>query len=193
MRVTAFALAAGLLLGPLPALSAQTGGGQATAVLLTGPDVGRKAPDFTLPWANKEGVGPAGNPYQLWRDRGKTVVLAFYARDFTRSCTAALRTFAEQYDSLFGPDVVLVAISTDSLVTHQRFAARLGLPFRLLSDPEQQVARKYGSYGSRGFSRSTIYVIGPDGRVEYRNLRFDALDPEDYTELGSAIRAARGS
>lgn len=191
MRVLAFPLAIALVLGPVPALSAQTGG-KPTAILLTGPEVGRKAPDFTLPWANKEGVGPAENPYQLWRDRGKTVVLAFYSRDFTSSSATALRTFTEQYDSLFGPDVVLVAVSTDSLTTHQRFAARLGLPFRLLSDPEQQVARKYGSHGGGGYTRSTIFVIGPDGRVEYRNLRFDALDPEDYTELDAAIQAARG-
>ena len=76
-----------------------------TVVLVGGPQVGNTAPDFTLPWANKDGVGPADNPYQLWRDRGKTVVLAFYPQDFTSGCTAEMQTFADQYDTLFGPDV----------------------------------------------------------------------------------------
>jgi peroxiredoxin Q/BCP len=151
------------------------------------------APDFTLPWANKDGIGPADNPYQLWRDRGKTVVLAFYPKDFTSGCTAEMQTFTQQYDSLFGPDVVVVGINADSLTTHQRFAGKLGLPFRLLSDPDLKVARKYGSYDSAGRPRRTVFVIGPDGRVRYRNLRFNAMDPKDYSALGTALREARGS
>ncbi|HET7240068.1 MAG TPA: peroxiredoxin, partial [Gemmatimonadales bacterium] len=117
-----------------------------TVVLVSGPDVGHKAPDFTLAWANKDGIGPADNPYQLWRDRGKTVVLAFFPKDFTSGCTAQMQTFTDQYDTLFGSDVIVVGINADSLETHQRFAAKLGLPFRLLTDPDLKVARKYGSY-----------------------------------------------
>jgi len=37
-------------------------------------------------------------------------------------------------------------------------------------------------------------VVGPDGRVKFRNLSFNALDPDDYTELRAAIRnSTRGS
>jgi thioredoxin-dependent peroxiredoxin len=162
-------------------------------VLSGGPQVGKQAPDFTLPWANKDGIGPADSPYQLWRDRGKTVVIAFYPRDFTRGCTAQMQTFADQYDTLFGPDVVVVGINADSLTTHNRFAGRLGLPFRLLTDPDQKIARKYGSNDDSGYPKRTVFVVGPDGRVAYRNMRFDALDPNHYAELSSAVRTARGS
>jgi peroxiredoxin Q/BCP len=193
MHVRLLCSIAVLLVAGVPALTAQEATkGPPTAVLSGGPQAGRQAPDFSLPWANKDGVGPAESPYQLWRDRGKTVVIAFYPRDFTSGGTAQMQAFAEQYETLFGPDVVVVGINADSLATHGRFAARLGLPFRLLSDPNQQVARKYGSKGDSGFPRRTIYVVGPDGRVAYRNMRFDALDPDHYAELGSAVRAARG-
>ena len=37
------------------------------------------------------------------------------------------------------------------------------------------------------------YVIGPDGRVKYRNLKFNALDPQAYSELSTAVKAVRGS
>jgi thioredoxin-dependent peroxiredoxin len=180
------------LLAGAASLWAQGEKGAPTAVVVGGPEVGRQAPDFTLPWANREGVGPVESPYQLWRDRGKTVVVAFYPRDFTSGCTAQMRTFTDQYDSLFGPEVVVVGISADSLNTHSRFAASLGLPFRLLSDPGQTVARKYGSRDNSGFPRRTVFVVGPDGRVTYRNMKFNALDPNHYAELGSAVRAARG-
>src|SRR6476469_2606513 len=179
-----------------PRLPAQTSGkdstvGPPTAVLVSGPDVGRRAPSLRLPWANKDGVGPADQPYDLSLDRGKTVVLAFFPRDFTSGCTAEMRTFAEQYDSLFGPDVTVVGISTDSLATHTRFAASLNLPFRLLSDPAQDVAKRYAANDKSGYLRRVVYVIGPDGKVRYRNLRFKALDPKHYADLGAAVRRAR--
>jgi peroxiredoxin Q/BCP len=163
-----------------------------TAVLLGGPEAGRRAPDFSLPWATKDGVGPIEAPYQLAGDRGKIIVVAFYPRDFTNGCTAEMRTFAQQYDSLFGPDVVLVGISTDSVETHQRFASSLNLPFKLLSDPEQRVSKQYASKDKGGYNRRTVYVIGPDGRVKFRNMKFNALDPRDYAELRQAIRAPGG-
>jgi peroxiredoxin Q/BCP len=178
-----------------PVLAAQAPkDGPVKAVLQSGPDVGHRAPDFSLPWANKDGPGPIESPYQLASDRGKTVVVAFYSRDFTKSGTAQLQTFAQQYDSLFGPNVVVVAISTDSVATHRRFAESLDLPFRLLSDPEQRVSKLYASKDPDGYNRRTVYVVGPDGRVAFRNLQFDAHDPKDYAELRAAVRtSARGS
>lgn len=191
MRVTRLLL---LLAGIAAPLAAQQSNPVATptVVLVSGPQVGHSAPDFTLAWANKDGVGPLEDPYQLWRDRGKTVVLAFYPRDFTSGCTAQMQTFADQFDTLFGPDVIVVGINADSVATHQRFAAKLGLPFRLLTDPDLKVARRYGSYDSSGHPRRTIYVVAPDGRVHYRNLKFNPMDPKDYSALGKAVREARG-
>jgi peroxiredoxin len=72
------------------------------------------------------------------------------------------------------------------------FAASLKIPFRLLSDPAQAVARQYGSHGSQGTMRRTVYVIDAQGRVTYRNLRFGALDRRAYDELKAAVREARG-
>ncbi|HJR17285.1 MAG TPA: redoxin domain-containing protein [Gemmatimonadales bacterium] len=193
MRAYTIALTfAALLAGTGPTAFAQKDS-SVKAVIVGGPEVGRRAPDFSLPWANRDGVGPVESPYQLASDRGRTVVIAFYPRDFTKGCTAQMQTFGEQYDSLFGPDVTLVGISTDSVTTHSRFAASLKLPFRLLSDPEQRVSKQYASKDGGGYNRRTVYVIGPDGRVKYRNMKFNALDPRSYSELGAAVKSVRGS
>ena len=188
MRFSSLLTAVTALLASAPVLAQDRS--KPITVITGGPEVGRRAPDFSLPWASKDGVGPIEAPYQLASDRGKTVVVAFYPRDFTKGCTAQMRTFAEQYDSLFGPDVVLVGISTDSVQTHGRFAASLGLPFRLLSDPDQRVSKQYASKDPDGYNRRTVYVVGPDGRVQFRNLNFNALDPRDYAELRAAVRSS---
>lgn len=195
MRLFVLALTCGALMftGVPLALAQKDTAKKVSVVLVGGPDVGKRAPDFSLPWANRDGVGPIESPYQLTSDRGKTVVVAFYPRDFTSGCTAELKTFAQQYDSLFGSDVTVVGISTDSVTTHSRFAASLNLPFRLLSDPEQRVSKQYASKDSGGYNRRTVYVIGPDGRVKYRNMKFNALDPRAYSELRAAVKSVRGS
>lgn len=191
MRLTALTALALLASATLAPLAAQADRTPPTVVVLGGPDEGRRAPDFTLPWATKDTIGPAYQPFGLWKTAGKTVVLAFYPRDFTPGCTSEMRTFADQYETLFGPDVVVVGISADSLATHQRFAASLSLPFMLLSDPDQRVAALYASKDKGGYNRRTVFVIGRDGRVRFRNMTFRPLDPKDYDELKRAVQRAR--
>ncbi|TFG45878.1 MAG: peroxiredoxin [Gemmatimonadales bacterium] len=178
--------------GPMVAQdSAAATVGAATAILVTGPEPGMKAIDFTLPWADKAGLGPADDPFSLIALKGQVVVLAFYPRDFTSGCTAEMRTFADKYDLMF-TGTVLVGISIDSLETHVRFAESLGLPFKLLSDPKQRLAAKYGAKGSQGSMRRVVYVIGKDGKVAWRDMQFNATDPKGYDRLYGAIAEARG-
>lgn len=161
-----------------------------TAVVIKGPDVGQRAPDFSLRWATRDTVGGVDSPFRLADNLGKVVVLAFYPRDFTRGCTAQFQAFTAQRDSLFGPNVVVVGISADSLATHQRFATSLAMPFMLLSDPDQKVSDRYGSAASGGLNRRTVYVISPDGKVSYRNMDFVAVDPKAYQTLRRAVAEA---
>jgi peroxiredoxin Q/BCP len=161
-----------------------------TAMVVSGPDVGDKAPDFRLAWASRDSIGGVDSDFKLADHRGKTVVLAFYPKDFSSGCTAELQQFTDRYQEMFGDGVVLVGISVDSVESHQRFAESIGMPFRLLSDPDQVVARRFGSNG-KNYMRRTVYVINGDGLVTYRNLQFGALNPKDYEALKKAVAGAR--
>lgn len=160
-----------------------------TARIVKGPETGQRAPDFTLPWANKDAIGPDEQQFRLTDNLGKVVVLAFFARDFTPGSTAELQGLATVAESS-GPEVVVVAISSDSLETHRRFASSLGLPFMLLSDPDQRVARRYGSDGPQGVDRPAVYVIRPDGKVSYRDLGLEPQDKKEYESLKRAVAKA---
>ena len=183
-------LLVGLFLLQAGALAAQSTSDTPVAVIVAGPQVGERAPDFSLPWSTREVTG--GDPwFSLSAQRGRVVVVAFYPRDFTSGCTAEMKTFADQYADLFGEDVAVVGISTDSLATHRRFAEELGLPFQLLSDPDQVVSKKYGSADPAGYNRRTVFVLGRDGKVAYDDRRFGALDPKAYERLKDAVQEAR--
>jgi peroxiredoxin Q/BCP len=178
--------AALVMAGAAPHAAAQGVG----AFVVGGPDVGEEAPDFTLPWASKDTTSVEMGGYGPWKDRGRVIVLAFYPRDFTRTDSVQLSTFRDRHEQIFGPDVPVFGISIDPIDKHQRFAAKLGLPFRLLSDQDQKVAAQYGSKDNGGINRRTVYVIGRDGRVAWRTLAFNANTPKAYDELARAIRTA---
>lgn len=165
--------------------------GTPTAMMVSGPDVGAMAPDFRLPWASRDSIGDVDSDFILKNQRGKVVVVAFYPKDFTSGCTAEMQQFTDRYSELFGDGVVVVGISIDSVESHQRFAQSIGMPFRLLSDPAQRVSKQYGSAGSNGYNRRTVYVVNPDGRISYRNMQFGALDPKAYDALKAAVARAR--
>jgi peroxiredoxin len=154
--------------------------------VIGGPEEGRRAPDFTLAWASKDTTSEGGEPFTLRHDMGKVVVLVFFPQDLVPSATAMLHTMTERYDELFGAGVTVVGISPDPVATHRAFARSLGLPFRILSDPQGRIARKYGTPGLR----RAVYVLGPDSRVRYRDLEFGPRDPASFEALKRAVLEA---
>ena len=105
--------------------------------------------------------------------RGKRVVLYFYPRDNTPGCTRQACGFAQNYAALQKEGVVVIGISKDSEMSHQRFAEKYNLQFLLLSDPDLTAIRAYDVwkekklYGkvSMGVQRTT-FLIDAEGRIE---------------------------
>jgi peroxiredoxin len=65
-------------------------------------------------------------------------------------------------------------------------------PFALGTDTELTLAKQYGSFiPGRRTSTRTVFVIGKDGRILWRNLRFPALNEGAYTELAAEVAKAR--
>lgn len=161
------------------------------ARIVKGPEQGQRAPDFTLPWANRQQAGSEDQPFRLTDNLGKVVIIAFYSKAGTPSGIAELNGLIAVADSV-GASVTLVAIGPDSSDVQHRTAVSLDLPYLLLSDADQRVARRYGSDGPQETDRPTIYVIKPDGKVAYRDLSFDVNDKKEYDAIRrAAVKAGQ--
>jgi thioredoxin-dependent peroxiredoxin len=127
-----------------------------------------EAPAFTL-------TDSQGKHVSLQDFAGRHVVLYFYPRDDTPGCTKEACGFRDAWDDLRELGAVVIGVSGDDAVSHQRFASKYQLPFMLLSDPDRSVMRSYGAYGEKtmygkkmvGVIRSTVW-IGPDGHIRRR-------------------------
>jgi thioredoxin-dependent peroxiredoxin len=100
--------------------------------------VGQEAPDFTL----KTGKGEDPSLREL---RGRQVVLYFYPKDDTSDCTIEACGFRDAGPAIEQSQAVVLGISADGQASHQTFAGKFNLPFRLLCDERGDVARAYGA------------------------------------------------
>jgi thioredoxin-dependent peroxiredoxin len=131
------------------------------------PTTGTPAPDFTLPASD-------GSTVTLSALRGQHVVLYFYPKDDTPGCTIEACSFRDNWHTLEQRGVRVLGISRDSVESHQKFAAKFGLPFTLLSDEGGEVTEKYGVWGEKSMYGKTYmgifrvtFAIGPDGVIEH--------------------------
>lgn len=127
---------------------------------------GQRAPGFELTAHNGRAVSLAnflGN---------KNVVLYFYPKDDTPGCTIEACGLRDARSEIFKYDTTILGISPDNMSLHQKFAAKFGLTFLLLSDEDKSVCKKYGvwveknMYGRKymGVARTT-FIIAKDGRI----------------------------
>lgn len=153
-------------------------------------EVGRIAPDFTIQVVDSAGIRT--EPVRLSSLRGKVVVLAFYPADRSSGCTHQLTKFRDEYAKMFGAKTVVLPISVDSASTHASWAAEMKFPFALGVDSGLSLAKQYGSWApGRTTSTRTVFVIGKDGTILWRNLRFPALSENAYSELAAEVAKAQ--
>ena len=143
-------------------------------------EVGERAPDFTLP----------GTPdtVRLEMLRGKKVVVAFYAEDRTPGCTQQLGAFRDEYAAIQTAGAELIAISADSLESHQGFCEAEGFPFPLASDERLEAATAYGVLGAEGKrSQRAVFVIDEDGIVVHAIPWYQPGNVAQFLEVFQAL------
>lgn len=128
---------------------------------------------------------------------GKFLVLYFYPKDNTPGCTTEAMQFRDHHKELTKLGAVVVGVSRDNLVSHNKFKETLGLPFELVADTEEKLCHMFGvvknkiMYGKKvkGIERST-FLIDPQGvlRAEWRGLKVAG----HVEEVIAAIKALSG-
>ena len=106
-----------------------------------------------------------------------------------------MNAYRDQYATLFngGNKVVLLAISVDSAPALASWAKDAGYPFRFLSDPDGRVGKLFGAWSEKyQVDNRSLFVIGPDGRIQHRQTPFREIDPTAYTELEAAVDRISG-
>jgi peroxiredoxin Q/BCP len=128
--------------------------------------IGDRAPDFST-------ATNGGGKISLADFKGKSVVLYFYPRDDTPGCTKEACAFRDHFADFKKAGAVVLGVSTDTVKSHDKFAAKYKLPFTLLVDEDKTIVQAYGVWGEKRFmgrkylgTHRVTFLIGPDGRIK---------------------------
>lgn len=138
--------------------------------------------DSNREWALKDHLGK------------KNIVIYFYPAAMTGGCTKQACAYRDDYDSLKNADAIVVGISGDEVENLRLFKKAHDLNFLLLSDPEGEIADKFGvPHRDGGSIRREIegreytlnrgvtsmrwtFIIDKKGQISYINQEADAAN-----------------
>jgi peroxiredoxin Q/BCP len=151
--------------------------------------VGRPAPPLELP--GTDGTDDGRRTYSLAAYAGRPVVVVFYPGDNTPVCTRQLNAYTESIDEFRAVDAQVLAVSPQSVDSHESFSCKQGgFAFPLLADEDKVAGEAWGVLGPLGFYRRSAFVVDPSGIVRYAHRAIAGLTFRPTDELVRAVQAA---
>lgn len=103
---------------------------------------GTKAPAF-------KGLDQDGKPVSLAQYKGKKLVIYFYPKDNTPTCTVQACNLRDNFAALKKEGIALIGVSPDNAVSHKKFQEKFELPFTMIADPKHTVINAFGVWGPK--------------------------------------------
>ena len=126
---------------------------------------GTLAPDFTFKDSNNK-------DFKLSNFLGNRIIIYFYPNDFTPGCTTQAYEFSKDFNKYLEHNITIIGISPNDEKTHHKFKEKMSIPFLLVSDENNQIAKKYGVYSLKKFMgkeymgvNRTTFLIDQEGKI----------------------------
>jgi len=136
--------------------------------LAMAPEIGARAPAFTLPTTRSE-------PLALERARGANTIINFWAT-WCQPCRREMTELQTLYEMENGRLRILAVNLGESAETVRNWVKHLGLTYDVLLDPGKDVARRYQVRGL-----PSTYLLDPAHRIQrvyYGALRYEQLQAD---------------
>lgn len=153
-------------------------------------EAGQLAPDFTLYDSDK-------NKNTLSQLRGQNVLLLFFPFAFTGTCTAELCSVRDNISVYNDANAKVFGISVDSIHSLAKYKEQQQLNFSLLSDFNKDVSSAYGclydvfSYGMKGVSKRSAFVIDKNGIIRYVEVLENATEIPNFLAIQDTLKSLK--
>jgi len=106
--------------------------------------VGDKAPNFSAP-------DEKGNTISINDFKGKKLVVFFYPKANTPTCTVESCNLSDNYKTLKEKGFEVIGVSADSQNKQANFKKKFNFPYPLIADVDKQVINAFGVWGPKKF------------------------------------------
>lgn len=113
-----------------------------------------------------------GNPVSLSDYKGDKLVIFFYPRDMTPTCTNQACNLRDSHQELQAKGIKILGVNDDPAKKHLKFIEKNSLPFPLLADEDRTVLKAYGVWGLKKFmgkefdgTHRTTFLIDEEGTI----------------------------
>jgi peroxiredoxin Q/BCP len=106
--------------------------------------VGDKAPNFT-------GLDEQGNSISLSDYKGKKLVVFFYPKANTPTCTVEACNLRDNYSELKEKGFEIIGVSADTQKKQSNFKSKFDFPYPLIADVNKEVIQAFGVWGPKKF------------------------------------------
>ncbi|MDO5971163.1 thioredoxin-dependent thiol peroxidase [Flavivirga aquimarina] len=128
--------------------------------------VGDKAPNF-------EALDEQGNTVKLSDFKGKKLVVFFYPKANTPTCTVEACNLRDEYTVLQEQGYEILGVSADTERKQLNFKKKFNFPYPLLADVDKELINAFGVWGEKKFMGRTFdgihritFVINENGVIE---------------------------
>jgi len=111
--------------------------------------VGDKTPNFTA-------LDEKGNPISMNDFIGKKLVVFFYPKANTPTCTVESCNLSDNYKLLTDEGYEVIGVSADSQKAQANFKKKYKFPYPLIADVDKEVINAFGVWGSKKFMGRTF-------------------------------------
>lgn len=167
------------------------------------PQVGQKAPDFTLPDTNGKPVSlsqllaPPAKALSANSGAPRGALLIFYRGYWCPACNSELRGIQDNLAKLEEVGIRPVAISVDTPEASRKLCDQAGYTFSFLSDSKAEVIRRYdllhqgAGIDGQDVARPAEFLVDSTGTVRWVNLTENywvRARPEEIIDVAKMLR-----
>jgi len=105
--------------------------------------------------------------------KGTPYILFFYPKDNTPTCTKEACNMRDNYSTITDSGYKVYGVSKDSAKSHENFISKFDLPYPLVVDKDNELAKKFDIFGEKKFMgrtsmavHRTTFVVDGDGVIE---------------------------
>jgi thioredoxin-dependent peroxiredoxin len=111
--------------------------------------VGDKAPNF-------KALDEKGETISLSDYAGKKLIVFFYPKANTPTCTVESCNLSDNYKTLVDKGYEVIGVSADSQKSQANFKKKFKFPYPLIADVDKEVINAFGVWGSKKFMGRTF-------------------------------------